>query len=745
MSGTFTCLDCGKSFRDASGLGSHSKSKKHGWIQVDVSSWISSIATAPASMTAAVPAAATDGIPASAATAASASGPATTSAPGGSEYKCMMCDLTFGSDSEISTHYKRSPLHPICGRCGKPFYDKSEFARHLRAAHAYDTCVCGVTIGLDDASAHYKKSLWHPKCVSCGYAFKDAVALVSHQKTSHYDQYCLRCDLWFQTKPDLHRHFFLCFAHPRCVECKEGFTGHAEYFQHMAMIHQPKVTANTPVKVVPLPNISVKKVVTVSQLPPQKPATCRCDHCDMGFTNVRMLRKHNRETPLHPCCILCDTAFKTYEKYENHMIKKHPEVELLPKLAPRSLPQAVQAGPSTDVQQSEPLVSCPGPQTTGPDVSASNCATATAVPEIVDGGDRPVESSVKPQVLSEAPIRDAEATASVVYDLPAADNAGPSGEPGQDAGTLTQTMFEQEHPVQTPEVNLGSDTGSVISFDYLSSTSSESDALFAQARALPHPSNTAVQCENADEREDEASSDLYDYIHADERSTDVNAGAIYERPDSVISYVTETDLNSAVLSASSSARPSDSTATQASSSTKAVRDMDAEQLDYPKDTMSESYVSAPLSDACTRGLSIRPGSIDISMESASCPATSPSLIASDTSADALPVSTGRTRGSTSSRSEVSEDVTSIIVSVATSTSSPTPAPSEPVASALPQGRSAASGPSWHCRSCGKDPCEDPTATQCGHIFCHSCIVKEIAEKLQCPVCHKLFLLRLHAE
>ena len=39
-----------------------------------------------------------------------------------------------------------------------------------------------------------------------------------------------------------------------------------------------------------------------------------------------------------------------------------------------------------------------------------------------------------------------------------------------------------------------------------------------------------------------------------------------------------------------------------------------------------------------------------------------------------------------------------------------PPPSNPV---LPQ-----TGPSWHCRSCGKDPCDDPTATVCGHIFCH---------------------------
>ncbi|KZT07995.1 zf-PARP-domain-containing protein [Laetiporus sulphureus 93-53] len=26
--------------------------------------------------------------------------------------------------------------------------------------------------------------------------------------------------------------------------------------------------------------------------------------------------------------------------------------------------------------------------------------------------------------------------------------------------------------------------------------------------------------------------------------------------------------------------------------------------------------------------------------------------------------------------------------------------------------------SWHCRSCLRDPCHQPTATTCGHVFCH---------------------------
>ncbi|KAH9932254.1 uncharacterized protein B0H18DRAFT_952390 [Fomitopsis serialis] len=536
MSGTFTCLDCGEGFRDVSALWSHSKARQHGLYQgrkpfsfphdnksydpgdlsytlaqkhdsyqVDMPYGRTTVFL-PASRTAVASVSAlNDAAAAGAARATFDTAPATTYPPGdpAMECRCEICDLSFRSDNELNTHYKWSPVHPSCGKCAKCFRDKSQLSRHLQTAHACDICVCGVIFEINHASVHYKASSCHPKCINCGAAFKDAPALNVHYRSSHYDHYCLRCDLWYPTKPDLQRHFFECSAHPRCFQCKEGFVGHVEYFQHVAAVHN-------------------SKVVAISK-PPQKnkqekPPPYRCDHCNLGFKKSKQLKKHNRQTPLHPCCTQCNKAYAMYGPYERHMINKHPRAEILPKLPPR-----------------------PSPQTAGTGASASNCETATAVPEVVDVGDPPVESSVKPQVLVDAPIRDAEATASAVYHLPAAVNVGPSGETGRDAGTLTQTMLEQEYPVKTPEVNLGSDTGSVISFDSLASTSSESDALFAQARAL---SNTAVQCEDVDERED-TFSDAYEYIHANERSTDVNARAIDERPDSVISYVT--DVDSAVM------------------------------------------------------------------------------------------------------------------------------------------------------------------------------------------------------
>ncbi|KAL1937603.1 hypothetical protein VTO73DRAFT_12989 [Trametes versicolor] len=49
---------------------------------------------------------------------------------------------------------------------------------------------------------------------------------------------------------------------------------------------------------------------------------------------------------------------------------------------------------------------------------------------------------------------------------------------------------------------------------------------------------------------------------------------------------------------------------------------------------------------------------------------------------------------------------------------------------------------WHCRSCLADPCINPVATICGHIFCHSCIMREIVSGMACPACRKVFLVKL---
>ncbi|KIJ14570.1 hypothetical protein PAXINDRAFT_100049 [Paxillus involutus ATCC 200175] len=46
----------------------------------------------------------------------------------------------------------------------------------------------------------------------------------------------------------------------------------------------------------------------------------------------------------------------------------------------------------------------------------------------------------------------------------------------------------------------------------------------------------------------------------------------------------------------------------------------------------------------------------------------------------------------------------------------------------------------HCRICLRDPCEEMTATICGHIFCKRCITQAVVAKSECPACKSATLL-----
>ncbi|KAJ3729786.1 hypothetical protein C8R42DRAFT_175920 [Lentinula raphanica] len=48
--------------------------------------------------------------------------------------------------------------------------------------------------------------------------------------------------------------------------------------------------------------------------------------------------------------------------------------------------------------------------------------------------------------------------------------------------------------------------------------------------------------------------------------------------------------------------------------------------------------------------------------------------------------------------------------------------------------------SLHCRLCMTDPCIDPTATMCGHVFCGNCITESVIISPRCPVCQHAVLL-----
>ncbi|KAH9835430.1 uncharacterized protein C8Q71DRAFT_765851 [Rhodofomes roseus] len=701
----FSCPDCAKLFLDATALRAHMKAKRHGQFRLNPTTSTGTSTAKPTTKTPQKP------------------------------VKCATCGLTFGSEKEIGIHYKMSPVHPSCTTCGRYFEDKTKLSLHIQTVHAEDICDCGAIVKLNGLSTHYQASVCHPKCAQCGIGFKDsASAVLAHQELNHADQYCGRCEKWFPTKPDLQQHFFMSSAHYHCLGCQIGFSTYTEYLEHMAMVH-------------PLLASAAKKIAETQHVQKDKQKKTKYHHCgicDVTFLSKADLRQHNVDTPLHLYCCTCDNDFLDHDGYKSHMSEKHPLATSIPRPPTCPLPpNTVGTLTLEDLTQSE---SCGIP---GKPVEAAGHSTET------NNGE---STSVK-----------------------TGDKGAPVAQPTLSEHQVQSLSFAvaDELQVHASEAYVENDTDSTISLGSLhmvSSTSIEeeispTEQSRAGAHSQPHleevgPAaiDNAVRCEASEEVEEDAFSD--DFVHVNAaagRSPDGGEQTMQSRPDSVLSYVKAIDSDSnrdhsiacpAALEDHGVPQVSAPSSTPSLSPPDATSIVKPELLDRGTRLLSESYSGAPASDACTQGLSTRPSSIRSSSIEFSSSESEAALrsalrrrrgigLAIESESDASDTPSVRVgRSSSSARSRTAGEVSTVTASRVTTAGQSVAAPFDAAASSTSRVRSQAAGPSWHCRSCGKDPCEEPTATQCGHIFCYKCIVKEIAENLQCPVCQKLFLMKL---
>lgn len=110
-------------------------------------------------------------------------------------YDCTVCNRSYHAPFALEDHYRGSPAHPNCGRCGRGFKDapaceevlftvfcfrpRSELIyQHHRTAHPKVPCLlCGGRIFYEDTlDQHYWDSVNHPSCIPCNAGFKDDTA-----------------------------------------------------------------------------------------------------------------------------------------------------------------------------------------------------------------------------------------------------------------------------------------------------------------------------------------------------------------------------------------------------------------------------------------------------------------------------------------------------------------------------------------------------------------------------------------
>ncbi|KAF9226373.1 hypothetical protein BS17DRAFT_544648 [Gyrodon lividus] len=158
-------------------------------------------------------------------------------------YRCLSCEMAYTEETQLLQHYKESPngVHPLCEKCGIGFENSDVYTVHVEEAHprvACDTCD-GALFDQDELPAHYLSSRKHPKCGKCGIGFNDQFDFADHGASAHPESHCYLCQWQFDSPNVLHNHIRHFASHPQCVDCDLRFADADAYQHHLFVIHRP--------------------------------------------------------------------------------------------------------------------------------------------------------------------------------------------------------------------------------------------------------------------------------------------------------------------------------------------------------------------------------------------------------------------------------------------------------------------------------------------------------------------------
>ncbi|KZT68419.1 hypothetical protein DAEQUDRAFT_334291 [Daedalea quercina L-15889] len=605
-----------------------------------------------------------------------------------------------------------------------------------------------------------------PNCASCGRSFTQPAALQQHCRDKGHTYLapasyrCDFCSILFASKSLLHEHYRESSKHPTCSRCGQAFEDLTTMSNHKASVHL--LSSGTAGKsaaaalVQPTPSLKCdvcgKGFASASAVEQHKLSmhSFRCTPCQKTFTAAQGLQAHYRDAPYHPMCRSCNTGFADAAALQRHNTDVHPVhvqvlspvssdesfVEVRPKTPPQVVRAAIQCvlcresfitmdDLKAHYRDSPNHPTCSSCNIGFPDAATSlrHKADVHPPPPVQTPSPSPnAESPVTVEVRSETPPQDVLETRS----LPATPIMCPT--PGS-VSSARSTALSIKTQSDATSVSYSSRRASELSLP--------SAFLTGDGASVPW----------ADYPLDTPQSLAHEPLHY---PSDV--GEMHEPPMSATtmpSAVLElTDASSSAEQSTPKSSPVDTTTPMETPQIRTIHvPFSRPQIERPVSALSYASEHASVSQALPQP-SPASTSQDVShvaSEEVLTSRTVPHAVRDVRSRSSSVVSgVGRRRDvsapvslSSVAASEASGSQKSSVMSQGT-----TVAPPKVTRLAKPASSSTVS---WHCRSCLKDPCDEPTATMCGHIFCHQCIVKELATSMACPVCKKMFLLRLFVE
>ncbi|OCH87132.1 hypothetical protein OBBRIDRAFT_782106 [Obba rivulosa] len=616
---------------------------------------------------------------------------------------CSICSLTFTSTTTLQQHQH---THSAAAKTGS-----------TSTSYVVGRCIdCSQDFGSQAGlEQHYTSSANHPTCPRCQRGVRNLAVLNAHMQLYHSTIRCDCCDASFYAD-EKQSHYDTSPKHPKCKICAIGFENEHSLHEHQSLKHPAA---------------------------PPKPVEHQCTVCNKKFGAAIALQNHWKNSPGHPYCTPCGIRFDDYTSHRQHMEIAHPQKARAPSPS-RSVP------PDTRSSSISPFSVVALPDTASPPptflhhraasldgIVTSNLSIAqpaiTSPPDVavraqvIRTVSEPGAFSVSSSRLTSPAMSDLTLdyisvhesapaiTSESKYHLPTKEDIDAFVR--QQAAIKIQRAWRQRQRVAPLNPGtLDSRTGG-----FQSHMPTEEVEAFTRKRAAVKIQRTWRQRRRTN---------LIDPEHRDSQSpksprspspsiTSFTPGSPAAYSPHISAYFVSAEPKEATVATQATSR----TRSPESYATPSSRSRSPPHVARPVPTSLNPELIIP-SDTTARPTS--ENRVPQAMREAHVPPAQPSRVADQKRW----VRTEQSQGPVDS---IYGAPGSTMRNGTASTQQSSTAPTTP------------KQVMWHCRICLQDPCREPTATLCGHIFCHECIVKELSRNYQCPVCKRVMLVRLHVE
>lgn len=651
------------------------------------------------------------------------------SSPWASLYFCATCKCVCKSETVL--HHHQQKVHGI-NFASVPQAVPVQPPRASPSAACYCR-VCNRSYTSKSAlEQHYRDTPVHAKCARCNIGFVDDAALQAHVSSVHRPIAsiafsCRICDRAYTSASALEQHYRDTPVHPKCTRCNTGFQDNTAIQAHVGTVHR----------------------------------TITCWICDGMKVYEEDLDNHYKTSSTHPSCTICDVGFEDQEALNQHINASHPGF----KCRTCNLPFASAALLGAHYRESPRHPTCPECQLSFEDnlalIQHTSLHDAFSDASIVSRASRSssvARSISAPSIGAMAPTRSVTSPVSRLL-------------------RLISTPSRSHSPVLDSDPDTGIHEGFSPRSPRNLASSISPPSLVSRA---PSASDQVILLDAFEERDSERNpeSALPDVTADSGHSTPLPsaAGSIATR-----SVVAGASYRSETASPVSSAQSIFGRASSITSASRPLVSTSTSTFDVMPTVNGFGNVSpakeSPVRTALGRASPFLSGTTDtwrrgtprsVSPSSIKTVSPPPSHVgylspgqgehfriapaSNSPRADSLPKSreSGRFH-SPEPESPVRQPSPTKNIPKAEPTQmekvftppTPTVVATYSNANLKPQTEQAPGErlvSFVYCRMCRRDPCRQPAATMCGHVFCYQCISSEVVKTSRCPVCEAPTLL-----